>query len=102
MTLRAIVRTNAAGSCLWCGQRLASWRTNGEHFCTTRCAQTFGMAAANSGFRFKPYTAPDALERNRRPPRRKKLETDVCAYCTLTRAEHRHSLHDFVLRQEDQ
>jgi len=49
-------RTNAEGTCLWCGRRLrkgvGDYRD--EAFCGLRCGYMFGVAAATNQFRLKP------------------------------------------------
>lgn len=95
MTLRKIARTNAAGTCLYCGQRLAAWRNNGEHFCTGGCAERFGLAAARCGFRLREHTDPEAATANKRPPRHRARATDLCRLCDRRRDEHDTELHAF-------
>lgn len=60
-----IRRTNAPGTCLYCGARLAPWpygddggqdgyRGRGS-FCTLRCAWRFALVFARDGSRLTPY-----------------------------------------------
>lgn len=64
-----IRRTNDAGTCVWCGNKLhANEFGNPEKllgpykdgfFCTMRCGQRFGIAVARNGYRLKPYSSDD-------------------------------------------
>lgn len=58
-TGRKVKRTNAAGTCLYCGRKLRrrypEWVELGPYrdnaFCTLSCGYGFGKAAAHLGFR---------------------------------------------------
>jgi hypothetical protein len=62
---RRIKRTNAPGTCLYCGARLVPWpyasgaggdgyRGQG-HFCTLSCGWCFGLVVARDGRRLTPH-----------------------------------------------
>ena len=66
LTRRDLERSNDPTSCLWCGRKLrlapfsrypgARGAYADNAFCGLRCGWTFGVLAAKSGFRLKPYT----------------------------------------------
>jgi len=64
-TKKKLNRTNARGTCLWCGKKLGIARdvslqpNRGDYgdnaFCGLRCGYSFGIASAMNEFRLPPY-----------------------------------------------
>lgn len=63
---KQFTRTNAPGTCLYCGRKLRKHRYSNERgdyadnaFCGLGCGYSFGVIAAKNNFRLEPYTGGD-------------------------------------------